>query len=161
MPFCEKCGGAVSEGASFCGSCGASVGAVARAATPQAAPEGGRVRAGMASNVAGLLTYIPGFVVPIIFLSNQPYRSNKFVRFHAFQSLFFDLVLIGFGVIWVSFWGLLLSSSSGSLRKLGDVLDIILGWGIGGYLIFLMYKAYNNERYAIPFIGNLAAKRAG
>jgi uncharacterized membrane protein len=29
------------------------------------------------------------------------------------------------------------------------------------YWIFLMYKAYNNEQYMIPYIGQLAAKQAG
>jgi len=29
------------------------------------------------------------------------------------------------------------------------------------YWIFLMYKAYNNEYYKVPFIGDLAAKQAG
>jgi len=28
------------------------------------------------------------------------------------------------------------------------------------YWIFLMYKAYTNERYHVPFIGDLAAKQA-
>jgi len=29
------------------------------------------------------------------------------------------------------------------------------------YCVFLMYKAYNNEKYMIPYIGPLAAKQAG
>jgi uncharacterized membrane protein len=27
--------------------------------------------------------------------------------------------------------------------------------------LFMMYKAYNNERFMLPFIGVLAAKQAG
>ena len=115
----------------------------------------------MASNVAGLLTYILGFVTGIIFLVIEPYKNDKFVRFHAFQSIFFNVALI---IFWVAYT--VLATILG-LLTLGFVA--LLMWGVGLLLglaiflcwLFLMYKAYNNERYMIPFIGALAAKQAG
>ena len=44
----------------------------------------------MDTNVVGALTYLAGFVTGIVFLVLDPYKSNSFVRFHAFQSIFFN-----------------------------------------------------------------------
>ena len=54
----------------------------------------------MSSNVAGLLCYILGFITGIIFLVIEPYKNDKFVRFHAFQSIFFNVALI---VFWIAY----------------------------------------------------------
>ena len=37
------------------------------------------------------LTYLAGFVTGIVFLVLDPYKSNSFIRFHAFQSIFFNV----------------------------------------------------------------------
>jgi len=113
---------------------------------------------GISSNLAGLLTYIPfvGWVIAVVFLVTEPYKKDRFVRFHAFQSIFFSIACfviyralglillstwwIGFGTLWL--WSLVR-------------LAILACW------IFLMYKAYNNERFMLPVIGPLAAKQAG
>ncbi len=42
----------------------------------------------MDTNVVAALTYLVGFVTGILFLVLDPYKSNSFVRFHAFQSIF-------------------------------------------------------------------------
>jgi len=93
MAFCAKCGAQLAEGVTFCGSCGAPVGAAPGAAPPAAASSG------MASNVAGLLTYILGFITGIIFLVIDPYKNDKFVRFHAFQSIFFNVAIVVFWIV--------------------------------------------------------------
>ena len=41
------------------------------------------------------------------------------------------------------------------------VIYMVLGLGLFGMWIFLMYKAYNKEKFVIPFIGPLAEKQAG
>src|SRR6266542_1218833 len=102
MPFCGKCGAAVNPGMSFCGSCGAPVVAAGSEGQPQAGgpagypPSGETPAAGprpaapasapMASNVAGMLAYVAGFITGIVFLVIDPYKDDRFVRFHAFQS---------------------------------------------------------------------------
>jgi uncharacterized membrane protein len=40
-------------------------------------------------------------------------------------------------------------------------LGLLISLAAFAYWIFLMYKAYNNELYKIPFIGDLATKQAG
>ena len=95
MAFCAKCGDRLAEGTSFCASCGTPVGS---ASGGPAAPAAGGTA--MSSNLAGLLTYILGFVTGIIFLVIERYKNDKFVRFHAFQSIFLSIVWIAFRIVW-------------------------------------------------------------
>lgn len=141
MAFCSKCGAQVADGAGFCPACGTAIGA--QSASQVTAGQ----TSGMQSNVAGLLCYI--LIIGIIFLFVEPLKSDKFVRFHAFQSIFYWVAVIiiffclgavlPFGLWIVVYWPLRLLTLVG--------------------MIFLMYKAYNNERYKLPFIGDLAEKQ--
>src|SRR5579859_1144810 len=112
----------------------------------------------MADNTAGMLAYIT--IIPsIIFLLMEPYNKNKFVRFHAFQNLFFAIALT---VLWIG------------IMILGFVLDIIpiLGWilhlllmavlGFGGLIVWVMLliKANKGEKWKLPVIGDMAEKQA-
>jgi len=115
----------------------------------------------MTNNVAGALCYILGVITGIIFLVIEPYKNDKFVRFHAFQSIFFSIVCWGFWMIWswvivgmlfsVSGWG-----AFGLFWNLFRLIELAMfvGW------VFLMYKAYNNEQFKLPIIGDIAAKQA-
>jgi uncharacterized membrane protein len=114
-----------------------------------------------ASNVAGLLAYILWFVTGIIFLVIEPYNNDKFVRFHAFQSIFFSAAVI---VLWIAYTivaTILSFVSLGILAMVMGLVGLLIWLAILAYWIFLMYEAYNNEVYKIPFIGDLAAKQAG
>ena len=158
MAVCAKCGATLTEGVTFCGSCGTpSVAAAsgAPAAAPSAAP------GAMTSNVAGLLTYVLGFVTGIIFLILEPYNKDKFVRFHAFQSIFFNVAMIVFWIAYTIVSTVLGIVSFGILGIVMAILGLLVFLGILVYWIFLMYKAYNNEKYMIPYIGKLAAQQAG
>jgi uncharacterized membrane protein len=115
----------------------------------------------MSSNVAGLLTYILGFITGIIFLVIEPYKNDKFVRFHAFQSIFFNVALIVFWIAYTIVASILGFVSLGILAVVMGLVGLLISLAILAYWIFLMYKAYNNELYRIPFIGDLAAKQAG
>jgi uncharacterized membrane protein len=115
----------------------------------------------MSSNVAGLLTYILGFITGIIFLVIEPYKNDKFVRFHAFQSIFFNVALIVFWIAYMILSSILTFVSFGILAMVMGLLGLLILLAVLAYWIFLMYKAYNNELYKIPFIGDLAAKQAG
>jgi uncharacterized membrane protein len=48
----------------------------------------------MADNVASTLCYVLGLITGIIFLVLEPYSKNRAIRFHAFQSIFLNLVVI-------------------------------------------------------------------
>lgn len=102
---------------------------------------------GLAENVAGLLCYVLGWISGIVFLLIEP--KNKFVRFHAFQSIIvFGLItLIGIVFNPIPFIG-------GFIGWITSVIGFIL-W------IFLMVKAYQGTMYKLPWAGNLAGKWAG
>ena len=100
-------------------------------------------KTGLQENVAGLLCYVLGWVTGIIFLILEP--ENKFVRFHALQSIIvFGILTVAswlFG--WIFFW----------FSWIFGVISFIL-W------IILMYKAYQGERYKIPVAGDIADKNS-
>ena len=113
---------------------------------------------GMSNNVAGLLCYVFGWLTGLIFLLIDPYKNEKFVRFHAFQSIFFNVGLIA---VYFAFAILGVILTVIHLGLLLVPLYFVLGFGIFAAWVFLMYKAYNNETFKLPLIGDLAAKQAG
>ena len=155
MALCGKCGAELPEGAAFCRSCGART---ARALKDclTSKPQG----ASLSPNMAGLLAYALLFITAILFLTLEPYKNDKFVRFHAFQAIFFSVAAFGLWVVLSvlsSALGLVLSGLMGLfLALIGSLIPLSLML----YWIFLMHKAYHNERYMIPLVGRLAAKRA-
>ena len=98
----------------------------------------------MDENVAGLLCYVLGWISGLVFFLIE--KKNKFVRFHALQSIivFGVLTLASIVLGWIPFIGWVISS-------LISVLAIVL-W------ILLMVKAYQGEKYKLPWAGNLAEK---
>jgi uncharacterized membrane protein len=143
------------EGTTFCGSCGAPAGGAAPAAAPSTASTG------MTSNVAGCLAYILGFITGIIFLVLDPYKNDRFVRFHAFQSIFYSVVWIGFSIVWAILSIILGLVTMGLLAGIMFLVSLLINLAFLGFAIFMMYKAYQNELFKAPIIGALAAKQAG
>jgi len=101
---------------------------------------------GLTENVAGLLCYVLGWISGLVFFLIE--KENKFVRFHALQSIivFGVLFLAGFIIGWIPIIGWI-------IKWLICVLAFIL-W------IVLMVKAYQGEKYKLPWAGNLAEKYA-
>ncbi|MEJ2007109.1 MAG: zinc-ribbon domain-containing protein [Acidobacteriota bacterium] len=157
MATCTKCGAALAKDAVFCSSCGSPARAGVGTSQPGAAP--GVSLPGIAPNVAGLLCYLLWPVAFIFFLLFGPYNKDRFVRFHAFQALFLGLVAIGVG-----FALSIMTSILALIPLVGWIVDslawLVYGLGLLGLAIFLMYKAYNGERYRAPIIGEWAAQRA-
>lgn len=115
---------------------------------------------GMTDNVAGALCYLAGLITGVLFLALAPYNQSKFVRFHAFQSIFFNVAWIG---VWIA--EMILSAVLHAILPFGigllfGLLALVI-W-LGGFLVwlFLMYKAYSNEKFMLPIIGALADKQA-
>ncbi len=122
--------------------------------------------AGISTNTAAALCYIPfvGWIAAIIFLTLDPYRTNRYVRFHAFQGLylavlwfvaeivFFPLDLHPHRVPWgdhsfvffpfFPFWG---------LRQILKVLVLVAQ-------IVGIVKVRQNRDYRLPVLGELAEK---
>ncbi len=158
MAFCAKCGGQLVEGTTFCGACGAPVGAAAAPQAPLAPAAAANAGGGLADNVAGALAYVT--IIPsILFLVMEPYNRNRFIRFHSFQNLFFTAAWV---VLWIGL--IIVHLILAFIPVVGWILSILLtlAFGFGGLAlwIFLVYKAYNNEKFQLPFIGKLAEEQA-
>ena len=109
-------------------------------------PNLGKTSSGMQANVAALLSYLVGAITGIIFYLIE--KDNKFVRFHAMQSI----VVFGFFFV--------LSAILPFIPVLGLVLSPIVGI-IGLILwVLLMVKAYQGEMYKLPIAGDIAEKNS-
>jgi uncharacterized membrane protein len=189
MTVCTKCMAQIPEGGQFCGTCGAAAPQAAAASSGPAVPDtathatppvagaepGGATAAvsagtaltpanssaGMAPNVAGLVAYVLGFITAVFLLVSEPYKRDKFVRFHAFQSILVSALYVVLIFAWSMVSGLFLSMGFVALWQL-----VYFGWWLVrlaffALWLFLMYKAYNNERFELPILGPIAAKHAG
>ncbi len=122
----------------------------------------GQPSAGLQQNVAAALCYLVGVLSGIVFLVLQPYNKDRLIRFHAFQSIFLWVAVIVLGI------GLsILSIILGFIPMIGWIagilmmlLSLVLWFGVFFVWLYLMYKAYNNERVVLPVIGPLAEKQA-
>ncbi len=110
--------------------------------TPQPA------QSGLSDTAAGALAYVT--IIPaIIFLLVEPYNRNSFVRFHAWQSIFFGIVFF-------------------VVHTILSIIPII-GWAIIPFAtvafliiwVIVLLKALKGERYHLPIIGNYAERQAG
>ena len=113
MAFCSNCGNELTASVGLCPKCGQQLSASAPGTTQPAAQPGapsttqpaaqpgasgttqpvaqpGAASSGqLTSNVAGMLCYVLTLITGILFLVLEPYNRDPFVRFHAFQAIFF------------------------------------------------------------------------
>ena len=117
-------------------------------------------------NVAGLLCYLPicclNLVLAIILLATEP-KENRFVRFHALQSL----ILMGVGfvvgcVFWIFAIAIVVTPVPGRAAGWGllSLIEWVLGIVFLAISIFAGVKAYQGQMWKIPFIGDIAEKNA-
>ncbi|SRR5579871_407045 len=143
MAYCSSCGTQIADGATLCPACSA------RPAVTPSAPS-----SGLADNVAGMIAYIT--IIPaIVFLIIEPYSRNRFVRFHAWQCIFFNVAwwILWFGLrimLHIPFFGFM------------TLFLLPLIW-LGGFIVWLILviKANQGQMYKLPVIGDLAQQQAG
>ena len=112
---------------------------------------------GIPENVAGLLCYSLGWVTGLIFLLID---KRPFVRFHAAQSL------VVFGGLHVAYYALFNIFFVGVGAALGGsglgvlVVDAIRLLATVLWIV-LMVKAYQGERFKVPYAADIAENIAG
>jgi uncharacterized membrane protein len=155
MPTCPNCGN--ESGGRFCAHCGGSMpGSPAESSMPPPPPPSGATSAGLPENGANALCYLLGFITGILFLVIEPYSRNPRTRFHAFQSIFFNVAIIAYYVA----LGFLFMIMPGPIVIMLGMLTGLLGLGIFLFWLFLMWKAYNGDTFVIPVIGPLAQQQS-
>ncbi len=159
MPFCASCGSPV-EG-KFCPKCGAAVGGAeppAGGPAPSSAPP--QAGSGMRPNVAGALCYVLGLITGIVFLVLEPYNRDREVRFHAFQSILFNLAVVAIYIV-LGIVGALLGAVVPVMgAALIGLVSMALWLGSLVLWVVLMVKTYNGGKIVLPVIGEIAAKQA-
>jgi uncharacterized membrane protein len=143
MAFCNQCGTQIADGATICPACAGRAGAIP---PPPAAATSN-------DNMMGMLAYFT-FIPAVIFLVAEPYNRNRFIRFHAWQSLLFN---VSWAVLWIG------------LRIIAHIP--LFGWltilfwpivGLAGFIIWivLVLKASQGQMFKLPVVGDLAEKQA-
>lgn len=110
-------------------------------------PDLGKTSIGMEPNLAGLLAYVAGWLTGLIFVLVE--KENRFVKFHAIQSIGLSIVFI------------VLSSVMAMIPGIGPILVPLLYLaGLAGWII-CMVKAYQGQWFQLPVLGEFAMKQAG
>ena len=111
----------------------------------------GKTSTGMQANVVALLSYVLGWVTGLVFFLIE--KENKFVRFHAMQSIIVFGALFVLQIALGIFAGLLAAIH---LYFLIPVLNGLVGLATLVLWILLMVKAYQGEKFKLPIAGDIA-----
>jgi uncharacterized membrane protein len=130
---CPHCGTGISTVTASCPGCGQSM-------TPIPVAE-------RAAAAAAYLTFIAGAVILFV----PALRNNRFVRFHAWQSI----------LLWGVFF--VLASAALLLSNVVSIMLILVSGILASLAMFFLWivlslKAWEGERFELPLFGQLAAK---
>ena len=154
---CPQCAAQMPADASFCPGCGRPM----RAETTVQVPETNAQAKDRLprQNLVGALAYFT-FIPAIVFLVVDPYRKNRFVRFHSFQSLLLCGAVIVLGGLLrlagvVVFLIPVLGPLVVALVYVVVALAAILLW------VVVVVKAFQGEMFRLPVLGDLAERHSG
>ena len=157
MPIsCGYCGASMPDVAEFCPACGRPVKegnvfapeqpVAGGPAIPTSLPTGPPVE--WNDRWVGALAYFT-FIPAVVFLFVKQFQRRKFVRFHAFQSVFFWAIVIAMlllGLLASMFGWLFMWMLVGTLVSLA----LFFTW------VLLSIKALQGEWFALPWVGPFA-----
>ena len=109
---------------------------------------------GISDNAAGGLSYIT--IVPaIVFLILAPFKTSSYVRFHAWQSIFFYVAWAVVHIL-VEVVQNLVPTVVFLTLTLWQFVDL----AFFVVLVIVFVSAFNGKRFMLPIIGGLAEKQA-
>ena len=130
---CPYCGTSLAEDAAFCPHC-----------------NWARVPVSLAERATAAAAYLP-LVAPVIILLLPAFRRNRFVRFHAWQSL-------SLWVVYLVLIGATIFFSSVASPMLVLLFGILVSFAMLFLWIVLTLKSWRGERFEVPLVGELAAR---
>ena len=102
---------------------------------------------GLDVNVAAALSYF--LIIAIVWLVLEPYNKNRFIRFHAIQAIGLAVVSMGLSIVLTM------------IPVLGWIVLFFLPFVIFAAAVLCAVKAFRNEWFKLPVIGDFAEKQAG
>ena len=130
---CPHCGTALAEDAAFCPNC-----------------NWARTPVSLAERATAAAAYLP-LIAPAIILLLPAFRRNRFVRFHAWQSL-------SLWVVYLVLIGATIFFSSVASPMLVLLFGILVSFAMLFLWIVLTLKSWRGERFEVPLVGKLAAR---
>ena len=124
---------------------------------------GGKTALGLDANVGAMLCYLPvcavNLIYSIIVLVTE--KNDRFVRFHAFQSLLLMALCFVVMLVLGIFTGVLIAATNS--MALAMLMNLVF-WGVLlvfiAVAIFMCVKAFGRSQTKLPIIGDLAEKWA-
>lgn len=123
---------------------------------------GGKTALGLDANVGALLCYLPVCLVSLIYsiIVVVSDKENRFVRFHAFQSLLLSGVSTVLLIAILILGWLIGMIISGTLAFLFGLLAVIVFVAFIGLMVFGCVKGFQGQMFKLPVIGDMAEKWA-
>jgi uncharacterized membrane protein len=116
------------------------------------------VSTGLAPNLAGALAYVLGPLTGVLFLVIE--KENRFVRYHAAQS-----VVVGIALVAVSIGLSIVGAILAVVPFIGWLISLMLTMtlALGGFLLWvtLMLRAFAGQEWEVPLIGHHSRKLIG
>jgi uncharacterized membrane protein len=171
MPItCPQCHAEMPENVAFCPGCGrrmwipgqdakkpaATPPVIRTPAMPPVTVTAASVPSQFKDNLLAALAYIT-FIPAVVFVVLEPFKRDRFIRFHAFQSIFLTVATMVIAIALRILYSILtLVPVVGYLMAWLAVAVAVLGWGI--LWLVLLVKALQGQSFRLPVIGSLAEK---
>lgn len=115
-----------------------------------------RSSTGLDANIAGALSYFFGLLSGAVFFAIE--TESRFVKFHAMQSMLASVAAI---VLWIVY--MVLATILLHIPILGWIVMLLMWTGLAlgmlGLWLFCMFKAFQGDRFKLPYIGDVAEKQ--
>lgn len=121
----------------------------------------GKTALGLDQNVGAMLCYMPlcaiGLIFSIIVLITD--KTNKLVRFHAFQSLLLTAAYIVILMVFSFIVGIIAGATGSSvIISIASLLPMIFVFAFIALMIYGCVKGFQGQMFKLPVIGDMADK---
>lgn len=116
----------------------------------------GKTSTGLEANVAATVSYAAGWITGLIFFLLE--KDNKFVRFHALQSIVTFGAVSVLGIILSFLFQFFMVLHLYFMLQLFGLVSNLLWLAALILWIVLMIKAYQGERFKLPVAGEIVEK---
>ena len=109
---------------------------------------------GLSDNAAAGIAYIT-LIPAIVFLVAAPFKNSSYVRFHAWQSIFFFVAWAAIDIL----VGLIQTLVPSAVFLTMTVLQLV-NLAIFVVLVIVFVQAFNGKLFKLPVLGGLADQQA-